>query len=700
MLRMDTPCLIVSLVIMATNLVLEKKAQQWHESVQYIQKAISAYSQEEIDAFDDLLMAIAETNVKSMFLIEKCKLLSTFANQIAVKDSVLSTHINQFTGICESIYGKPDKFVEFKQILRSKGWISNWEKRKEEERNWQKEQEQKWQEEEKRKAREREEQRKREEAQRRWEEQQKRIREEQERREYEERRARIRLAQEREQQRRKKKKQNRMIVLIIGIIVFMALAHQYVYVPYTIDRDAPRTYVFATNLFLRSSKVADVEYNRIGKIPYGAELITYSNSDGWAEVKVDGQRGVVSSDYLLDYDDFHLLNGVWGNEDAKETIITAKCRLAILDYLKRHGLKTGGKEWVVYTKNQEVKPNTVFFPRLANGYNNYTDFAFILTNNETKERKLVLYSFTEDEKPVLMYEENAPQEGDIKNITYNTWNKKYKVTYSGKIQTAQRQTTGVVKPVSVDNVHDCGLVITDVVFANVDYDNNVLTSYGGTLYSDMQYLKPKVYFKKTEKRHKTVKFQVKLYTPDMALCRSNDSPVGYTMEETVNIENIQGNTLSFHGWGNRNGKFYVPGKYIYEIWYDGIKLYTATITVVQTDNKLETSETADGNRVYTSVDKMPQYPDGGMVGVTRFINNNIKYPVIAQENGVQGRVTVSFIIEKDGSVTNAKVIQGVDSHLDKEALRVVSSMPKWYPATRQGIAVRCQYTIPVMFKLQ
>jgi protein TonB len=83
----------------------------------------------------------------------------------------------------------------------------------------------------------------------------------------------------------------------------------------------------------------------------------------------------------------------------------------------------------------------------------------------------------------------------------------------------------------------------------------------------------------------------------------------------------------------------------------------------------------------------------------KWIANELKYPAIAQENGVQGRVTVRFIINKDGSVSDAIVVKGIDPHLDKEALRVISKMPNWKPGKQRGQAVRVSYNLPVRFKL-
>ena len=106
----------------------------------------------------------------------------------------------------------------------------------------------------------------------------------------------------------------------------------------------------------------------------------------------------------------------------------------------------------------------------------------------------------------------------------------------------------------------------------------------------------------------------------------------------------------------------------------------------------------DTSEVFKIVEVQPQFP-GGMEACMKWIADNVKYPAISAENGVQGRVTVRFIIEKDGSITNAEVVRGVDPNLDKEALRVISKMPKWEAGKQRGKAVRCYFNLPVKFRL-
>jgi protein TonB len=96
---------------------------------------------------------------------------------------------------------------------------------------------------------------------------------------------------------------------------------------------------------------------------------------------------------------------------------------------------------------------------------------------------------------------------------------------------------------------------------------------------------------------------------------------------------------------------------------------------------------------------MPSYP-GGMGALMQYLSSNIKYPVIAEENGIQGRVICTFVVERDGSITDVRIAKSVDPSLDKEAMRVVSKMPRWIPGKQNGSAVRVKYTLPVTFRLQ
>ena len=105
------------------------------------------------------------------------------------------------------------------------------------------------------------------------------------------------------------------------------------------------------------------------------------------------------------------------------------------------------------------------------------------------------------------------------------------------------------------------------------------------------------------------------------------------------------------------------------------------------------------DQVFDGVEEMPQFP-GGSSALFEYLAKNIKYPVVAEEHGVQGSVVVSIVVERDGSITDVKVVKSVDPSLDKEALRVVKSMPNWIPGKLNGNLVRVKYTVPITFRLQ
>jgi protein TonB len=110
-------------------------------------------------------------------------------------------------------------------------------------------------------------------------------------------------------------------------------------------------------------------------------------------------------------------------------------------------------------------------------------------------------------------------------------------------------------------------------------------------------------------------------------------------------------------------------------------------------------EEEDEAEVFFIVEDMPVFP-GGDLALRKYIANAVKYPVIAQENGIQGKVFITFVVDKDGSVSNARIARGVDPSIDKEALRVVNSLPRWKPGKQRGKPVRVSYTVPINFQLQ
>jgi TonB family protein len=122
------------------------------------------------------------------------------------------------------------------------------------------------------------------------------------------------------------------------------------------------------------------------------------------------------------------------------------------------------------------------------------------------------------------------------------------------------------------------------------------------------------------------------------------------------------------------------------------------IFLVQKKEEMPNTLTGD-EQIFFIVEEMPEFP-GGEQALRKFIANNIEYPVSAQENGIQGKVYVTFVVDKNGEVANARIARGVDPSLDQEALRVVNSLPKWIPGKQRGQNVNVSYTVPINFALQ
>jgi protein TonB len=136
-----------------------------------------------------------------------------------------------------------------------------------------------------------------------------------------------------------------------------------------------------------------------------------------------------------------------------------------------------------------------------------------------------------------------------------------------------------------------------------------------------------------------------------------------------------------------------------ELKIDDTEANKTTIIDVAPVIKAQAEEEEEEAQVFFIVEDMPEFP-GGELALRKYIANAIKYPVIAQENGIQGKVYVTFVVDKDGSISDARIARGVDASLDKEALRVVGTRPKWKPGKQRGKPVRGSYTVPINFVLQ
>ncbi|MCM1319676.1 MAG: TonB family protein [Muribaculaceae bacterium] len=127
-------------------------------------------------------------------------------------------------------------------------------------------------------------------------------------------------------------------------------------------------------------------------------------------------------------------------------------------------------------------------------------------------------------------------------------------------------------------------------------------------------------------------------------------------------------------------------------------IIVAQPTVVE-EKKPEPVKQPEPEKVFTAVEQQASFP-GGQSALSSWLGKNLRYPELAAQNGISGKVIVQFVVEKDGSITGIKVARGVDKELDREAVRVVSKMPRWQPGKNNGVAVRSQFTLPVTFKLQ
>ena len=148
-----------------------------------------------------------------------------------------------------------------------------------------------------------------------------------------------------------------------------------------------------------------------------------------------------------------------------------------------------------------------------------------------------------------------------------------------------------------------------------------------------------------------------------------------------------------------------------QIVENDVKVETDFISTDDSDQKIEIKPYVEAKPVeeeveveeeipFAIVEDKPTFQGKDANEFTKWVYNNIEYPEIAKENGVQGRVTVQFTIDKDGSVKDVKVLRGVDSSLDKEAVRVIQKSPKWSPGKQRNKPVKVKYTFPIIFQLR
>jgi len=250
-----------------------------------------------------------------------------------------------------------------------------------------------------------------------------------------------------------------IVLMAVGGIVFGVYYYNSVYLPEQdriaeqkrkddeakkeadFEAKAERYYTFADVVNFRTEKVAGVDYNRIATLPYGKELIMLEYGSDWSRVRVyldNGEKkdGYISTPFIMSKKDFFWQNSIWGDSDSKTVICTAKCRKALFDYFKKNSYvgdlssskcseygipvsPSSYNKWQVFSKPYGSKYNTSYYKRLINSYSKFTDFAVIIKNIQTGDRKLLYFYFDDDETPHFYAETDAPRNGYIKEIYWS-----------------------------------------------------------------------------------------------------------------------------------------------------------------------------------------------------------------------------------------------------------------------------------------
>lgn len=319
-------------------------------------------------------------------------------------------------------------------------------------------------------------------------------------------------------------------------------------------------------------------------------------------MEVEGEHGYVGWRYILPDSSFKRLNATWDTVNIREIVDQNRSRLAVFDYINRHSLETGAPYWQInYANEKGQMPNSVAWPDLKNMYDKYPEFAFIIENGLTHERRMAIYSFDHDtEEPVLIYDEP---------IVYD----------------------GLIRDISLDrrgNLH-------------ISFTGNLIDATGATY-------------------------------------EEEDDP-GCAIYEEEQQEEAAREPVE------------IPEEILNSIKATEIQTISA-----QEEETIEPE--VDQSKTYHSVDVAPKFP-GGDTAMMRWISEHLRYPAMAQENNIQGRVVVQFVVTKTGKVGDVKIIRSRDPDLDREAVRVVRTLPDFTPGTIKGVPVDAWYTLPLTFRL-
>jgi uncharacterized protein YraI len=231
----------------------------------------------------------------------------------------------------------------------------------------------------------------------------------------------------------KKSKTPIILIGIFAVIVALVLGYIFWGKDYLRDKNATRMYSFARSLALRSSPAGGGDYNMIGNIPYGSEVLVYDNGIDWVNCKVNGQEGFASPKYLLNKMDFQELNAILADEDTRTAITQTRFKKALLSYYRDnniigkmdesiqkdlYGIPSTKEVWQLFAKAETNVPNTIFFSKQSSQNSKFNDFACIIVNSSTGERKILIFSFDDYENPKFEVEDVAPSQGSIADIIY------------------------------------------------------------------------------------------------------------------------------------------------------------------------------------------------------------------------------------------------------------------------------------------
>lgn len=241
--------------------------------------------------------------------------------------------------------------------------------------------------------------------------------------------------------------------IIIGVLVAISIALIAGYFfwgkDYLRDKNATRMYSFANSLALRSSPAGGGDYNMVGNIPYGSEVLVYDNGVDWVNCKVNNQEGYASPKYMLNKKDFQELNAIFADADTRGAVSHTRFKKALINYYRDnnligkmdetiqqelYGAVSTNEVWQLFANAEVNQPNTVYFSNKSQQNSKFNDFACIIKNINSGERKILIFSFDDNENPKFEGEDSAPASGYISKIHYD-------FRYDGSIDLTPMYTT-------------------------------------------------------------------------------------------------------------------------------------------------------------------------------------------------------------------------------------------------------------------